>query len=229
MTAWQCGGQGFESPQLHPVDQAVLPLGERPDSSMVPAWWPLEQIRCQSVPQRLAHPVRRIPAEGGHDVAVRERRTDSLAVRCLDGDGRQRPPLACRRRARSAADVGSAAADVAPDHGDRGASRFTRYRPEWPISLSRCCADPRYSRTASSCSDAVITPVHASRRHRAAGTGEPIAWLGVAGLRLDAVQLAGPALVVAIDTRAPQRGGESGGCGHRRVARTGGRCRVCVG
>lgn len=159
----------------------------------------------------------------------RERRTDSLAVRRLDGDGRQRPPLACRRRARSAADVGSAAADVAPDHGDRGASRFTRYRPEWPISLSRCCADPRYSRTASSCSDAVITPVHASRRHRAAGTGEPIAWLGVAGLRLDAVQLAGPALVVAIDTRAPQRGGESGGCGHRRVARTGGRCRVCVG
>ena len=24
MTAWQCGGQGFESPQLHPSDQAVL-------------------------------------------------------------------------------------------------------------------------------------------------------------------------------------------------------------
>src|SRR3954447_23248279 len=24
MTAWQCGGQGFESPQLHPDDQAVL-------------------------------------------------------------------------------------------------------------------------------------------------------------------------------------------------------------
>src|SRR5215213_10571293 len=23
MTAWQCGGQGFESPQLHPDDQAV--------------------------------------------------------------------------------------------------------------------------------------------------------------------------------------------------------------
>ena len=27
MTAWQCGGQGFESPQLHPDDQAVLPRG----------------------------------------------------------------------------------------------------------------------------------------------------------------------------------------------------------
>jgi hypothetical protein len=24
-SAWQCGGQGFESPQLRPVDQAVLP------------------------------------------------------------------------------------------------------------------------------------------------------------------------------------------------------------
>src|SRR4051812_37091120 len=24
MTAWQCGGQGFESPQLHPIEQAVL-------------------------------------------------------------------------------------------------------------------------------------------------------------------------------------------------------------
>ena len=27
MTAWQCGGQGFESPQLHPSDQAVLRFG----------------------------------------------------------------------------------------------------------------------------------------------------------------------------------------------------------
>ena len=24
MTAWQCGGQGFESPQLYPYDQGVL-------------------------------------------------------------------------------------------------------------------------------------------------------------------------------------------------------------
>jgi hypothetical protein len=23
MTAWQCGGQGFESPQLHPIDEAL--------------------------------------------------------------------------------------------------------------------------------------------------------------------------------------------------------------
>jgi len=36
----------------------------------VPAWWPLEHIRCQSVPQRLSHPIRRVPAEGRHDVAV---------------------------------------------------------------------------------------------------------------------------------------------------------------
>ncbi len=30
---WQCGGQGFESPQLHPDDQGVLRKGERPGSS----------------------------------------------------------------------------------------------------------------------------------------------------------------------------------------------------
>jgi hypothetical protein len=24
MTAWQCGGQGFESPQLHPSEQGFL-------------------------------------------------------------------------------------------------------------------------------------------------------------------------------------------------------------
>ena len=33
MTAWQCGGQGFESPQLHPVEQGVPPLEGRPGSS----------------------------------------------------------------------------------------------------------------------------------------------------------------------------------------------------
>ena len=30
MTAWQCGGQGFESPQLHPYEQAVPPSEGRP-------------------------------------------------------------------------------------------------------------------------------------------------------------------------------------------------------
>jgi hypothetical protein len=32
MTAWQCGGQGFESPQLHAIDQAVSPPEGRPES-----------------------------------------------------------------------------------------------------------------------------------------------------------------------------------------------------
>ena len=27
MTAWQCKGQGLESPQLHPSEQAALPCG----------------------------------------------------------------------------------------------------------------------------------------------------------------------------------------------------------
>jgi hypothetical protein len=36
MTAWQCGGQGFESPQLHSDDQGVLLPGERPASCPVP-------------------------------------------------------------------------------------------------------------------------------------------------------------------------------------------------
>ncbi len=27
MTAWQCGGQGVDSPQLHPINQAVLRRG----------------------------------------------------------------------------------------------------------------------------------------------------------------------------------------------------------
>jgi hypothetical protein len=38
MTAWQCRGQGFESPQLHPLDQAVLRFGERPSSFAVSLW-----------------------------------------------------------------------------------------------------------------------------------------------------------------------------------------------
>jgi hypothetical protein len=37
---WQCGGQGFESPQLHRHGQAVLPPGGRPESSLEPPWWP---------------------------------------------------------------------------------------------------------------------------------------------------------------------------------------------
>ena len=32
-------GQGFESPQLHPHEQAVLPSGGRPESFLVPLWW----------------------------------------------------------------------------------------------------------------------------------------------------------------------------------------------
>lgn len=43
-------GQGFASPQLHPNDQAVLRIGERPESSLVSAWWPLARMRCQVSP-----------------------------------------------------------------------------------------------------------------------------------------------------------------------------------
>ena len=58
MTAWQCGGQGFESPQLHPDDQAALPMGGRPESRLVPAWWPLEPLPCRRSPQCVALPIR---------------------------------------------------------------------------------------------------------------------------------------------------------------------------
>ena len=80
MTAWQCGGQGFESPQLHPSDQAVLRFGGRLSSFLVPAWWPLEPSRCRRSPQRIAHPVGGVAAEGRHDVAVRVRGRAHLCV-----------------------------------------------------------------------------------------------------------------------------------------------------
>jgi hypothetical protein len=49
MTAWQCGGQGFESPQLHPVDQAVLRQGGRPESFLGPCRC---ADGCRSTPRR---------------------------------------------------------------------------------------------------------------------------------------------------------------------------------
>src|SRR3954469_11886472 len=46
-------GSGVRVPSAPPFDQAVLPLGGRPESSEVPAWWPPVPSNASSVPQRL--------------------------------------------------------------------------------------------------------------------------------------------------------------------------------
>jgi hypothetical protein len=59
MTAWQCGGQGFESPQLHPPCRFWCQRGGH---------W--STCGAGSVPQRLAHAVGSVAAEGRHNVAM---------------------------------------------------------------------------------------------------------------------------------------------------------------
>jgi hypothetical protein len=78
--AWQCGGQGFESPQLHP---SSIRLYSHREDGRRHLWcqrghW--STSRCRRAPQRVAHPVAGIAAEARHDVAVVVRRGPHLGL-----------------------------------------------------------------------------------------------------------------------------------------------------
>jgi hypothetical protein len=100
---WQCGGQGFESPQLHPDDLAVSHFGRRPESCLVPFWWPLVSVRT---PEGGPHTVGGLAGEGGHDVAVDVGGRAHLGVSeqfhddsRMHSDGRSRVAAVWRRHA----------------------------------------------------------------------------------------------------------------------------------
>ena len=70
---WQCGGQGFESPQLHPDDQAVPP-GE---SGLSRLWLQLALLYLSAVGP---HAVGGFAGQGRHDVALSVHCRAHLAV-----------------------------------------------------------------------------------------------------------------------------------------------------
>ena len=60
---WQCGGQGFESPQLHPSEQGFLRLARLQPSAWLQFWLQLVRPTCQ---QQGAHAVRRLAGQRRH-------------------------------------------------------------------------------------------------------------------------------------------------------------------
>ena len=71
------GGRRPDSASVRPSAQrrtgprSQPKLGQSRLSFLVPAWWPLEPLRCRRSPQRIAHPVGGVAAEGRHDMAAR--------------------------------------------------------------------------------------------------------------------------------------------------------------
>jgi|tagenome__1003787_1003787.scaffolds.fasta_scaffold20913793_2 hypothetical protein len=76
---WQCGGQGLESPQLHPVEQAVL----HPEDGLTRLWLQLWGSWPDYTGQQGARPVGGLAGERGHHMAVdAHRRAHGPSRRC---------------------------------------------------------------------------------------------------------------------------------------------------